>query len=66
MSAGQLITGTPLSCTVTLKLQVLLLLLASVAVHNTVVAPIGNVLPEGGTQTTVGRVSTRSEAVGVA
>ena len=35
---------------------------SSVAVQLTVVGPIGNRLPEGGAQTTVGLASTRSDA----
>jgi hypothetical protein len=38
---------------VTVKLQLLMLPLASVAVHVTVVTPNGKQLPDGGTQVTV-------------
>src|SRR6185436_1078208 len=42
---GQVITGFWLSVTVTVKVQLLVLPLASVAVFVTVVVPTGNVLP---------------------
>src|ERR1041384_4117742 len=45
--AGQVIVGFWLSSTVTVKVQLLLLPLASVAVLVTVVTPTGNVLPLG-------------------
>ena len=51
--------------TPTVKLQELLLPLASVAVHVTVVVPMGKVLPEGGTQLIVGWGSQVSVAVAV-
>src|SRR5262249_16261146 len=41
-------------CTVTVNEPVAVLPEASVAVHSTVVEPIGNMLPEGGAQETVG------------
>ena len=49
--------------TVTLKLADALFPVLSVATHSTVVAPTGNVLPDGGTQATVGFGSTSSVAV---
>jgi hypothetical protein len=64
MSAGQVIVGAPLSSTFTLKLQVELFRLASVAVHVTVVVPIAKVLPESGAQTKAGAGSQRSVTVG--
>src|SRR5439155_7111125 len=45
---GQMITGFSLSVTVTVKVQLLVFPLASVAVLVTVVTPTGNVLPLGG------------------
>ncbi len=51
MLAGQLITGGWLSTTVTVKVQVEVLPLASVAVLVTTVTPIGKVLPLAGTLT---------------
>jgi hypothetical protein len=51
------------SLTVTLKLQLLRLPQASVAVQVTVVVPAGKQKPEGGSQTTVGFGSQMSEAV---
>ena len=45
MLAGQVIAGFSLSSTVTAKLQVAVLPLASVTVHITVVVPLGNMAP---------------------
>src|SRR6185503_14893133 len=45
---GQVITGGCVSSTVTVKVQMLVLPLASVALFVTVVKPTGNVLPLGG------------------
>jgi hypothetical protein len=53
MSAGQFITGLSLSATVTSNEHVDTLPDASVAVLVTVVVPIANVDPDGGTDTTV-------------
>lgn len=55
--------GGVVSRTVTMKLQALLLLLASVETQRTVVAPGGNVLPDNGEQTSTGLVSQMSEVV---
>jgi hypothetical protein len=54
--------GAVVSTTVTKKLQLLLLALASVAVQFTVVGPGGNRLPEAGVQLTAGRRSQLSVA----
>jgi hypothetical protein len=51
--AGQVITGFSRSCTVTVKLQRLVLPLASVATQVTVVKPTAKRVPEAGAQTTV-------------
>jgi hypothetical protein len=48
MSAGTVTTGGVVSCTVTLKLALPVLLWVSVAVQLTVVVPIGKVKPEAG------------------
>jgi hypothetical protein len=53
---GQVITGGSASRTVTVKVEVLLLPLASVAVFVTVVTPTGNVLPLGGQLTRPAKV----------
>ena len=55
--------GAVVSCTVTVKLQLLLLLLESVVTQFTVVAPGAKVLPEAGVQTSTGLVSQISEVV---
>src|ERR1043165_4420994 len=55
--------ATALSCTVTLKLQLLVLPLASLAVHCTNVVPGAKVEPEAGTQLIVGEGSQSSVAV---
>ena len=52
-SGGQVISGTCVSLIVTVKVQVLLLLEASVATLVTVVVPTGKVEPDGGVETTV-------------
>jgi len=52
-AAGQLMDGGWLSTTVTVKLQLPVLPEESVAVQVTVLAPLANVLPEAGEQTTV-------------
>src|SRR5262245_13328950 len=52
MLAGQVIAGFSVSFTVTMKLHRLVLPLASVATHVTVVWPIPKVEPEGGVHTT--------------
>src|SRR5262245_50953023 len=49
--AGQVVVGFCVSSTVTVKVQLLVLPLASVAVLVTVVTPTANVLPLGGTLT---------------
>ena len=51
MSAGQAMDGGWLSVTVTLKLQLVALPEASVAVQVTVVSPLSKQVPEDGTQT---------------
>jgi hypothetical protein len=61
--AGQVIIGGVVSTTVTVKLQLLLLPLASVVVQVTVVVPSGKSEPEAGTQATVGLVSQTSLAL---
>src|SRR2546425_13196569 len=53
------------STTLTVKPHRPRLPLSSVAVQKTVVAPTGNNVPEGGTQTTVGVVSQTSVKTGV-
>ncbi len=53
------------STTLTVNPQRPRLPLSSVAVQKTVVAPTGNNVPEGGTQTTVGVVSQTSVKTGV-
>ena len=60
---GQVIVGRSVSLTVTVKLQVLVLPLASVAVPMTVVTPFENVEPEGGLNTTVTLVEQLSVAL---
>jgi hypothetical protein len=50
MLAGQVIWGGVVSCTVTVKVQVALLPLLSVAVQFTVVTPLANVEPLAGAQ----------------
>ena len=55
-------TGGVVSCTITVKLPVAILPVASVAVQFTVLVPTGNVLPEGGVQFTVGSGSSSSVA----
>jgi hypothetical protein len=62
MLAGQAIVGAVTSSTVTVKVQLLLLPLVSVAVHVTVVVPSEKVLPEEGVQLTVGLGSQLSVA----
>src|SRR5437867_4809513 len=52
MFVGQLSTGFSTSATVTLKLQVAVLPLASVTVQSTLVTPFAKRDPEGGEQTT--------------
>ena len=52
MFAGQVITGGVVSFTLTVKVQLAVLPLASVAVQVTVVAPTGKTLPLAGTQVT--------------
>ena len=63
--AGQVIEGGWLSLTVTVKLQVPLLLLASLTVQLTVVVPFGKVVPLAGTQVTVPTAEQLSLATGV-
>src|SRR5207247_10076879 len=63
VAAGTVITGAVVSATVTVKDAVLPLPRTSVAVHVTVVAPIGNVDPLAGVQETLTAPSTRSVAV---
>jgi hypothetical protein len=53
MLAGQIATGTSVSLTVTLKLQLAVLPEASVAVQVTLLVPLANVLPLVGMQLTV-------------
>ena len=60
---GQRMAGGVVSCTVTMKLQLLLLPLESVAMQITMVVPSAKVLPEAGVQTSTGLVSQRSEVV---
>jgi hypothetical protein len=65
MLAGQVMVGFVVSrATVTVKLQVVLLVQSSVAVQVTVVVPGGKRLPEGGEHVTVTFVSALSVAVG--
>jgi hypothetical protein len=52
-SPAQVIVGASVSATITLNVQFVLLLQLSVAVQVTLLVPVENVLPEGGTQTTV-------------
>src|SRR5437660_1624994 len=66
VTSGAVIAGGVVSRTVTLKLFVAGLPWASVAAQLTVVAPIGNVVPEPGVHTTGTLPSTRSAAVGAA
>ena len=61
--AGHMMLGGMVSRTVTVKLQALLLLFASVETHRTVVAPGANKLPDAGEQTSTGLVSQISEVV---
>jgi hypothetical protein len=61
--AGHVAIGASVSLTVTVKMQLAMLWLESVAVHVTVVVPGAKVLPEGGVQTTVGLGSQLSVAV---
>ena len=56
-------TGAVVSCTVTVKLQMLLLPLKSATKQVTVVVPIGNTLPVAGMQTAVTFVSHASVAL---
>jgi hypothetical protein len=63
--AGTVTTGPVVSATVTVNDAAPLLLLASVAVHETVVDPSGNVDPLAGVQVTGRGPSTRSVAVAV-
>jgi hypothetical protein len=65
MSDGTLISGSVVSCTITLNDADALLPAASVAVQVTVVVPIGKVEPDGGVQTGVIAPSTVSLAVAV-
>ena len=66
MSLGQTIVGGCASLTVTVKLQVVLMLpLASVALQDTVVTPCGKVEPDGGVQLLLGFGSQASLAVGL-
>jgi hypothetical protein len=60
---GHVIVGRSVSLTVTVKLQVLVLPLASVAVQITVVTPFENVEPDGGLNTTVTLVEQLSVAL---
>jgi hypothetical protein len=53
MLAGQIATGTSVSLTVTLKLQLAVLPEASVAVQVTLLVPLANVLPLVGMQVTL-------------
>lgn len=61
---GTLITGGVVSCTVTVKLVRAVLPLASVAVHVTVVVPVGKVDPEEGWQLTGTGLPPASVALG--
>nr|WP_238145304.1 hypothetical protein [Antricoccus suffuscus] len=61
--AGKLRIGAVVSATVTKKLPVCVLLAASVAVHDTVVVPTGNVDPDAGEQVGTTTPSTASFAV---
>ena len=65
-SAGGVTAGGVVSVSVTVKVTWLELLLASVAVTVTIVAPSAKVDPEAGTATTVGAGSARSFAAGSA
>jgi sulfopyruvate decarboxylase TPP-binding subunit len=62
MSSCGLIAGAIVSCTVTLKLPLTMLLCESVAEQVTIVVPMGKVLPEAGTQVTDIEPFTRSDA----
>ena len=62
-SGGMVSTGGVVSPTVFVNVPVVLLPDASVAVHVIVVTPIGNMLPDGGLQVTVGDGSALSVAV---
>jgi hypothetical protein len=62
MGPGTLTVGGVVSWTVTVNEALAEFPESSVAVQVTVVGPIGNRLPEGGAQTTVGLASTRSDA----
>src|SRR5215204_739123 len=53
MSSGTVMIGGVVSCTVTVNDAVAVLPASSVAAHCTTVSPIGNVEPEGGSQTIV-------------
>jgi hypothetical protein len=59
------IVGRGESLTVTVKVQVFVLLAASVATHVTVVTPMANVEPEAGVQTTGTKAVQLSVAVAV-
>jgi hypothetical protein len=65
MLAGQVIIGVLESNTVTLNVHWRVLLLESVAAQVTIVAPIGNVEPEAGVQTTGTVPLQTSDAVGI-
>jgi hypothetical protein len=65
ISAGTVITGGVVSCTVTVNDFVDVFELASEAEQCTVVTPSGKVLPDSGTQLIVGDGSTVSTAVAV-
>ena len=65
MSAGTVITGAVVSCTVTWNDECDLFPAPSVAVQLTVVGPLGKVAPDGGVQLTGTLPSTRSVAVGL-
>src|SRR5437763_472906 len=62
---GKNTSGAPSGFTVTWNVQVAELPQLSLAVQVTIVVPIGNVLPEGGLQTTVGVASHPPEAAGL-
>ena len=63
--AGQVMTGGVASRTVTVKMQLALLVEVSVAVHITVVVPAGKVEPLGGLQATGTPVEQLSVALAV-
>src|SRR5438876_1120349 len=65
MFAGQIMLGAMVSCTVTVKVQVLVLCAASKAVQITVVLPRAKVLPLAGEQVGVSAPSTMSLALAV-